>query len=137
MNKAKVKFLIVDDFSMVRVMLRRTLKDLGYETVDEAVDGREALDKIEQACNDGEPYSLVFCDWTMPEVTGIEVLEACRSSELMKSTPIIMVTAEAEQKHIIRAINQGANEYIVKPFTQKSLEDKMNKVFNKLQINVA
>ena len=137
MNKSKLKFLIVDDFSMVRVMLRRTLKDLGFETVDEAVDGREALVKIEAAATAGDPYALVFCDWTMPEVTGIEVLEACRSSELMKSTPIIMVTAESEQKHIIRAINLGANEYIIKPFTQKNLEDKMTKVFNKLQINVA
>ena len=137
MNKSKLKFLIVDDFSMVRVMLRRTLKDLGFETVDEAVDGREALTKIEAAATSGEPYALVFCDWTMPDVTGIEVLEICRSSELLKTTPIIMVTAESEQKQIIRAINLGANEYIVKPFTQKNLEDKMTKVFNKLHVNVA
>ena len=137
MNKANDRFLIVDDFSMVRVMLRRTLKDLGFDNVDEASDGREALTKIEKSCEAGQPYSLVFCDWTMPEVMGFEVLEICRASDLMKHVPIIMVTAESEQKHIIRAVNSGANEYIVKPFTMKILEDKMTKVFTKLQIKVA
>src|SRR4051812_24637022 len=98
-----LRILLVDDFEMVRVLLRNALNDLGYENIEEAEDGRVALTKIREGHAAGNPFNLVFCDWNMPEVSGFEVLESCRSDAKFKNLPIVMVTAEAEQESIVKA----------------------------------
>lgn len=133
MSGSGLRILLVDDFEMVRVMLRNALSDLGFTNIEEAEDGRVALTKITEAHASGSPFDLVFCDWNMPEVSGMEVLETCRSHEDFKSLPIVMVTAEAEQESIVKALRAGANDYIVKPIAPDILERKVNKIVSKIQ----
>lgn len=126
------KILLVDDFEMVRVMIRNALTDLGYKNIDDAQDGRVALAKLKEANLGGSPYTLVFCDWNMPEISGIEVLEACRNHPDFRTLPIVMVTAEAEQESVVRALRAGANDYIVKPIAPDVLERKVNRILAKI-----
>ena len=131
-NLKNPKILLVDDFEIVRLMLRNALGDLGFTDIEEAEDGRSAMTKLVEAHSAGKPYALVFCDWNMPEMTGIEVLEACRSTPEFASLPIVMVTAEAEQESVVRAIRAGATDYVVKPIAPDVLERKVNKILAKL-----
>lgn len=130
---SSLKVLIVDDFEMVRMMLKNALKDLGYTQFSEAENGLEAWNKIEEAHHSKQPYQIIFCDWNMPEMGGIEFLEKCRASDKYKDVPIIMVTAEAEQDHIVTALKKGATDYIIKPISPEMLEKKVKKAIAKLQ----
>ncbi len=127
----KMKILLVDDFEMVRMMLRMALSDLGFTNIEEAENGRVALARIKEADSQGTPFGIIFCDWSMPEVTGIEVLEALRGQQAFKSLPFVMVTAEAEQDCVVRAIRAGANEYLIKPISPEILTKKITKIFSK------
>jgi two-component system, chemotaxis family, chemotaxis protein CheY len=128
----KPRILIVDDFEIVRIMLRNALANLGHTVVDEAEDGKIALQKIQAAEFEGNPYTMVFCDWNMPNMTGIEVLETVRKNPVYAKLPIIMVTAEAEQKQVVQALRSGATDYIVKPIAPEILEKKVTKILSKL-----
>ena len=125
---SKTKILLVDDFEMVRMMLRKSLNRLGYQDIEEAKDGVEAWDKLSQAKTGGKPFGMIFCDWSMPEMNGMEVLEKCRSSKEFKDLPFIMVTAEAEQAGVVRALKAGANEYLIKPISAELLQKKIDKI---------
>jgi two-component system chemotaxis response regulator CheY len=127
MSRQNTKFLVVDDFSTMRRIIRNLLKELGYINVDEAEDGLIGLNKI-KAGN----YDFVFCDWNMPNMDGLAMLQAVRAEPAISKTPLLMVTAEAKKENIIAAAQAGANGYIVKPFTAATLEEKLNKVFEKL-----
>lgn len=131
-NLKNPKILLIDDFEIVRLMLRNALGDLGFTDIEEAEEGKTAMTKLGEAHASGKPFALVFCDWNMPEMTGIEVLEACRSTPEFASLPIIMVTAEAEQESVVRAIRAGATDYVVKPIAPDVLERKVNKILAKL-----
>lgn len=131
-NLKNPKILLVDDFEIVRLMLRNALGELGFTDIEEAEDGRSAMTKLIDAHAAGSPYALIFCDWNMPEMTGIEVLEACRSTPEFASLPIVMVTAEAEQESVVRAIRAGATDYVVKPIAPDVLERKVNKILAKI-----
>ena len=131
-NLKNPKILLVDDFEIVRLMLRNALGELGFTNVHEAVDGKEAMAKLNEAQAAGDPYILMFCDWNMPEMNGIEVLEACRKSAEFNQLAIVMVTAEAEQGSVVRAIRSGASDYIVKPTAPEILERKINKIMAKI-----
>ncbi len=137
MSKSNVKILVVDDFEMVRVMLRNALNDLGFHHIEEAEDGVKALEMLNESFISGEAYSIVFCDWTMPEMTGIEVLENCRRSEALKNLPFVMVTAESEQESVVRAIKAGATDYLIKPISPELLEKKVHKILSKLSSSAA
>lgn len=134
-NNARI--LLVDDYEMVRVFLKKGLLDLGYRRVDEARDGAEALAKIKSAQGEKDPYMLVFCDWNMPEKTGIEVLKECRADQNLKGLPFIMVTAESEQDKVVEALKAGASDYIVKPIAPQILQKKMAKMMSKLNLGAA
>lgn len=123
-----LKILVVDDFEVVRSMLKNALLDMGVSHVDEAGDGRDALAKIESAHAAGKLYDVIFCDWNMPEISGLEVIEACRSKPEFKDLPIIMVTAEAEKENIVKALKAGATDYIVKPIAPPLLETRLKKI---------
>ena len=120
-----LRILIIDDFQLVRVMLRYALGDLGYQNVEEAEDGRVAIVKLRAAHADRKPYQLVFCDLNMPEVTGLEVLQTCRADEAFENLPFLMVTAESEQESVYNALRAGATDYIVKPISADMLKEKI------------
>ncbi|ASK34774.1 chemotaxis response regulator CheY [Alloalcanivorax mobilis] len=122
-----MSILVVDDFPTMRRIVRSLLKELGFTNVDEAEDGQEALAKLR-----GGNIEFVVSDWNMPNLDGLEMLKQIRADEAMKSLPVLMVTAEAKKDNIIAAAQAGANGYIVKPFTAATLEEKLDKIFQKL-----
>ncbi len=127
MADKNLKFLVVDDFSTMRRIVRNLLKELGYTNVDEAEDGSAALQKLKGGGN----FQFVVTDWNMPVMTGIELLKAIRADPTLKHLPVLMITAEAKKENIIEAAQNGASGYIVKPFTAATLEEKMGKIFEK------
>jgi two-component system chemotaxis response regulator CheY len=110
----------------MRRIVRNLLKELGYTNVDEAEDGVAALQKLK-----GSNFQFVVTDWNMPNMTGIELLRAIRADVALKPLPVLMITAEAKKENIIEAAQSGASGYIVKPFTAGTLEEKLNKIFEK------
>jgi two-component system, chemotaxis family, chemotaxis protein CheY len=126
MADKNLKILVVDDFSTMRRIVRNLLKELGYTNVDEAEDGVAALQKLK-----GSNFQFVVTDWNMPNMTGIELLKAIRADVALKHLPVLMITAEAKKENIIEAAQSGASGYIVKPFTAGTLEEKLNKIFEK------
>jgi len=127
MSDPKMKFLVVDDFSTMRRIVRNLLKELGYTNVDEAEDGAVALQKLQ-----GGGFDFVVTDWNMPNMTGIELLQAIRANATLKPLPVLMITAEAKKENIILAAQAGASGYIVKPFTAATLSEKLGKIFEKM-----
>ena len=127
MADKNMKFLVVDDFSTMRRIVRNLLKELGFTNVDEAEDGVAALGKLK-----GGNFEFVVSDWNMPNMTGLELLKAIRADASLKHLPVLMVTAEAKKENIIEAAQAGASGYVVKPFTAATLEEKLNKVFEKM-----
>ncbi len=125
-----IKILVVDDMAAMRKILKTLLAQLGYKNVDEAEDGKQALEILRQNPN---KYGLVITDWNMPNMTGIELVQAIRSDEKLKHLPILMVTAEAKKENVLAAIKAGVNNYIVKPFTAETLKEKIEKIFSSLQ----
>jgi two-component system chemotaxis response regulator CheY len=121
------KFLIVDDFSTMRRIVRGLLKESGYNNADEAEDGAAALHKLKN-----EKYDFVVSDINMPNMNGFELLNAIKADAALKHLPVLMVTAEARKEDIVRAAQEGAAGYIVKPFTKATLEEKVQKIMQKL-----
>jgi two-component system, chemotaxis family, chemotaxis protein CheY len=121
-----LKFLVVDDFSTMRRIIRNLLKELGFTNVDEAEDGVAALAKLR-----GGGFEFVVSDWNMPNMTGIELLRAIRADAELKHLPVLMVTAEAKKENIIEAAQAGASGYVVKPFTAATLDEKLGKILQK------
>ncbi|HHU0606532.1 TPA: chemotaxis response regulator CheY [Morganella morganii] len=125
-----LNFLVVDDFSTMRRIVRNLLKELGYNKIEEAEDGVDALEKIRAGQID-----FVVADWNMPNMDGLELLKTNRADDALKHIPVMMVTAEAKKENIIAAAQAGASGYVVKPFTAAILEEKLNKVFEKMGLN--
>lgn len=123
----KMKFLVVDDFSTMRRIVRNLLKELGFTNVDEAEDGAIALQKLQ-----GGGFEFVVTDWNMPNMDGLTLLQSIRSAPNLKHLPVLMITAEAKKENIIAAAQAGASGYIVKPFTAGTLSEKLNKIFEKM-----
>ena len=124
MADTNMKFLVVDDFSTMRRIVRNLLKELGFANVDEAEDGVAALSKVRST-----NFDFVVSDWNMPNMTGLDLLKEIRGDANLKHLPVLMVTAEAKKENIISAAQAGASGYIVKPFTAATLEEKLNKIF--------
>ena len=118
------KALVVDDSRTIRTILKRILLELGYE-VCEAADGREALAVID---TQGDSVSLVLTDWNMPEMDGLELLKRLRQNPQLSLLKIIMVTTETELDRMVSALDAGANEYVMKPFTKEILREKLELV---------
>jgi two-component system chemotaxis response regulator CheY len=131
MSNADMKFLIVDDFSTMRRIVRGLLKEIGYNNAEEAEDGTVALNMLKSA-----KYDFVVSDINMPNMNGFELLAAVKSDDTLKHIPVLMVTAEARKEDIVRAAKDGAAGYIVKPFTKATLEEKVQKIMQKLSATV-
>lgn len=122
-----LKFLIVDDFSTMRRIVRGLLKEMGCNNAEEAEDGAVALGMLKVA-----KYDFVVSDINMPNMNGFELLKAIKADESLKYLPVLMVTAEARKEDIVMAAQSGAAGYIVKPFTKATLEEKVQKILQKL-----
>jgi two-component system, chemotaxis family, chemotaxis protein CheY len=123
---ADLKFLIVDDFSTMRRIVRNLLKEAGYANADEAEDGVVALQKLQ-----GGAFDFVVSDINMPNMNGFDLLKAIRADAALKALPVLMITAEARKEDIVLAAQTGASGYIVKPFTKATLEEKVTKILQK------
>ncbi|MEI8361983.1 MAG: chemotaxis response regulator CheY [Betaproteobacteria bacterium] len=128
MANPNTKFLVVDDFSTMRRIVRNLLKELGYSNVDEAEDGAIGLSKLK-----GGGFEFVVSDWNMPNMDGLTMLQHIRADPELKHLPVLMVTAEAKKENIVAAAQSGANGYVVKPFTAATLDEKLTKIFEKLE----
>ena len=125
----KIKILVVDDFSTMRRIVRNLLKELGFANVDEAEDGAVALQKLQEG-----GFDFVVTDWNMPNMDGLQLLQAIRSDTALSRLPVLMITAEAKKENIIAAAQAGASGYIVKPFTAATLAEKLQKIFEKMGV---
>ena len=126
-DAANLKFLIVDDFSTMRRIVRGLLKEMGCNNAEEAEDGAIALAMMKAG-----KYDFVVSDINMPNMNGFQLLQAVKAEEALKHIPVLMVTAEARKEDILRAAKEGAAGYIVKPFTKATLEEKVQKIMQKL-----
>ncbi len=115
------KAMVIDDSRAMRMILARTLREVGYE-VCEAAHGKEALALLEQ--HHGE-FSLVLVDWNMPEMNGLEFVRQVRSEPNWSGTTLMMVTTETELEQMMTALEAGADEYVMKPFTKEIITDKL------------
>lgn len=115
------KTLIVDDSRAVRMILAKTLRELGHDVV-EAANGREALEAVE---HEKQSITLVLADWNMPEMNGLELLKRLRAQPDLAALPVVMVTTETEVDQMAAALEAGANEYVMKPFTREILVEKL------------
>ena len=112
--------LIVDDYKTMLRIIRNLLKQLGFENVDDAVDGSQALQKMRE-----KPYGLVISDWNMEPMTGLQLLREVRSDKKLAAVPFIMITAESKTENVVAAKEAGVNNYIVKPFNAATLKSKL------------
>ncbi len=119
-----MKILVVDDMSTMRRIVKNILKQLGFSNMEEAENGQEGLQKLRS-----DTYGFVVSDWNMPVMTGIDMLRAIRADEKLKHIPVLMVTAEAQKENLVEAIQAGVSNYIVKPFTAETMQEKLNKIF--------
>ena len=119
-----MKVLIVDDFATMRRIVKNILRQLGFTDISEADDGKTALQALKK-----EKFDLILSDWNMPEMPGIELLKAVKSDDELKDIPFLMVTAEAEKGNIVEAVKLGVSNYIVKPFTAETMNEKLEKIF--------
>lgn len=122
-----MKILVVDDFSTMRRIIKNLLRDLGFTNTAEADDGNTALPMLQNG-----NFDFVITDWNMPGMQGIDLLKAIRADDKLKHLPVLMVTAESKREQIIEAAQAGVNGYVVKPFTAVTLEEKINKIFERV-----
>jgi two-component system chemotaxis response regulator CheY len=126
-NPSDLKFLIVDDFSTMRRIVRGLLKEMGCNNADEAEDGAIALNMLK-----AQKFDFVVSDINMPNMNGFDLLKGIKADDTLKHIPVLMVTAEARKEDIVLAAQSGAAGYIVKPFTKATLEEKVTKILQKL-----
>lgn len=118
-----MKFLVVDDFSTMRRIIKNLLHDLGYANVTEADDGQTALPMLQ-----GGNFDFLITDWNMPGMPGLDLLKAVRADPKLAKLPVLLLTAEAKREQIVEAAQAGVNGYVIKPFTAQTLKEKLDKI---------
>ena len=118
-----MKFLVVDDYSTMRRIIKNLLHDLGYANVTEADDGNTALPLLQSGS-----FDFLITDWNMPGMAGLDLLKAVRANDKLKKMPVLMLTAEAKREQIVEAAQAGVNGYVIKPFTAQTLKEKIDKI---------
>jgi two-component system chemotaxis response regulator CheY len=119
-----MKALVVDDSRVMRVMLSNVLKEVGFTEVSQAEHGKDGLDFL----NHHPDTQLALVDWNMPEMTGIEMVQAARQNRFLDRCKIVMVTTESEKSQVVHALTAGADEYVLKPFTKDVIADKLKQI---------
>lgn len=129
-----MRILIVDDFSTMRRIVRNLLVDLGVrpKMIQEADDGSNAMAMLRNV-----RFDLVITDWNMPNMSGIDLLRSIREWDKTRTLPVLMVTAENNREQIIAAAQAGVNGFVVKPFSAATLEQKINRIFERLAVSEA
>jgi two-component system, chemotaxis family, chemotaxis protein CheY len=122
---ANLKVLVADDHFLIRQFVRNTLHEAKITDVQTAADGNEAIDLVQKSHDANQPYDVVFLDWNMPTISGLEVLSYFRAKPEYAQTAFVMLTAESEQQNIMKAIKAGATSYIVKPVSPSDLSKKL------------
>ncbi|SAK86513.1 response regulator receiver protein [Caballeronia fortuita] len=123
MVNVHTRLLVVDDMATMRNLIRKMLRAVGYTAIDEAEDGVSALEKLR-----AQKFDLVITDWNMPNMDGLTLLQEIRWSGDLAELPVLMVTAEKRREHVLAAIQAGASGYIVKPFSEAALADKLGQI---------
>lgn len=123
----KMRILVVDDFATMRKVIRNLLRQIGYQEVIEAEDGVSALRELRS-----QRIDFIISDWNMPNMSGIDFLRAVRADSELSSIPFLMVTAESLKDNVVEAVKAGVSNYIVKPFTAEVLNEKIEKIIEKL-----
>ena len=118
-----INVLVVDDFATMRRIVKGVLKQLGFTSIIEAEDGDLALKELKK-----EEVGLIVSDWNMPNMSGLDLLKAVRGDEKLKGIPFIMVTAEGQKENVVEAVKAGVSNYIIKPFTPETFNEKLAKV---------
>ena len=118
-----VKFLVVDDFSTMRRIVKNLLQELGYNDITEADDGNTALPLLQAGS-----FDVLITDWNMPGMPGLDLLKAVRADARLGKMPVLMLTAEAKREQIIEAAQAGVSGYVIKPFTAATLKEKIDKI---------
>ena len=126
-NTTALKFLVVDDFSTMRRIVRGLLKEMGCNNAEEAEDGAVALAMLQ-----AQKFDFVVSDIEMPNMNGFDLLKAVKADDSLKHIPVLLITAEARKEDIALAAQSGAAGYVVKPFTKATLEEKVQKIVEKL-----
>jgi two-component system chemotaxis response regulator CheY len=121
-----IKILVVDDFATMRQIVKKSLGALGFHNITEASAGVDALEKLEK-----DQFGFIISDWNMPNMMGLDFLKNVRAKDKYKAIPFLMVTAEAKRENVIEAARAGVSQYIVKPFTVESLQEKIDAIFTK------
>jgi len=129
-DPTQLKFLVVDDFSTMRRIVRGLLKELGCHHVAEAEDGAVAIGMLR-----AQHFDFVISDINMPNMDGFQLLEVVKAEESLRHLPVLMVTAEARKEDIVRAARSGAAGYIVKPFSKATLEDKVLRILQRVPVS--
>ena len=119
----ELRFLVVDDYSTMRRIIKNLLHDLGYANVSEADDGNTALPMLKSG-----GFDFLITDWNMPGMAGLDLLKAVRADEKLAKLPVLMLTAEAKREQIVEAAQAGVNGYVIKPFTAATLKEKIDKI---------
>src|SRR6185312_12019513 len=124
-EQSNLSFLVVDDFSTMRRIVKNLLNDLGYTTVAEADDGTTALPMLKNGT-----FDFLITDWNMPGMPGLELLRQVRADQRLAKLPVLMLTAEAKRDQIVEAAQAGVNGYVIKPFTAATLKEKIDKILS-------
>ena len=119
-----MKILLVDDMVTMRRIVKNILRQLGFSNIDEAENRQEALQKLRS-----DTFGCVVSDWNMPVMTGIDMLRAIKADEKLKAIPVLIVTGKAQQSNLVEAVQAGASDYIVKPFTVETMQEKLGNIF--------
>lgn len=121
-----VKVLVVDDILSMRHIVKRALLEIGFNDIHDAHNGEEGLEKLRTG-----GFGLLLLDWNMPVMSGIDMLRTIRADAALRSLPVLMITAEAQAEQIMEAVRAGVSGYLVKPFSTQSLQEKLEKIFQK------
>lgn len=134
---ADSRFIVIDDALHIRKIIKAVCISMGVGEVIEAPDGRNALEVLKtrrvlgKGKGERKNFDLIICDWMMPEVSGLELLQLVRGDKSLRRIPFLMVTAENDKEQVFKAIEEGVNDYIIKPFTAEVLEKKIRKVLKR------
>jgi two-component system, chemotaxis family, chemotaxis protein CheY len=127
----QTRFLIVDDTTAMRSIVRKQLRDLGFNTMVDAGDGKEGLAVLEEQKKKGEPVQMILSDWNMPVMDGLSFLKELRGRPEYKDMPFLMITAEGEVLSVKEAIVNGVSNYVVKPFSPSTFKEKLMAAWKK------
>lgn len=125
------RILVIDDMPTIRDLVKNQLKTMGFKYIVEAGDGEAGLTTLVKSVTANSPIELVICDWNMPKLTGLELLKQVRSTPDWAELPFVLLTSESERDQVTEAILAGVSQYMVKPFSPKTFEDKLKTVWAK------